>query len=188
MSKLIDYLGGIKTFSEELIDGAIRNKTKLQFIPITPVECKQIVRQFKSNKPLGPSNNPAWALKNCLNIIAETLTYLLNAFLEEGRFPNHLKRADVVPIHTNGDTEEPNNFRPISITSTISKFFEKVIRNQIFEYFNKHNHLSPIQFGIRAKLSTFDGLLYATETIRSDITNNKMEEAAFLDLSKVFDP
>ena len=55
------------------------------------------------------------------------------------------------------------------------------------EYLNKHNHLVPIQLSFRAKFSTTDALLYATENIRSDINNNKMVAAAFLDLSKAFD-
>ena len=133
-SKLGDYLGGIKTFSEELIDGAIKIKTKFKFTLITLFECKQIVRQLKSNKLLAPSNIPSWAITDCLNIIAEPVTYLKNAFLEEGRFPNHLKRAHVVPIYKNSDTEEPNNYIPFSITSAVSKIFEKVICNQMVEY------------------------------------------------------
>ena len=36
--------------------------------------------------------------------------------------------------------------------------------------------------GFRAKFSTTDALLYATENIRSDINNNEMVAAAFLDL------
>ena len=55
------------------------------------------------------------------------------------------------------------------------------------EDFNKHNHLSPIQFGFRAKFSATDDLLYVTENIRSDINNNKMIAAAFRDLSKAFE-
>ena len=55
------------------------------------------------------------------------------------------------------------------------------------ENLNKHNHLNIIQFGFRAKFSTTDALLNATEKIRSDINNNKMVAAAFLDVSKAFD-
>ena len=145
------------------------------------------MRSLNTKKPLGPSNIPAWALKDSLNVIAEPLTFLINAFLEQGKFPNHLKRAHVVPIYKNGDAEEPNNYRPISITSALSKVFEKLICNQILEHLERNNLLSQIQFGFRAKYSTTDALLYATEKIRSDIDNNKMVAAAFLDLSKAFD-
>ena len=103
---------------------------------LTLSECEQTVKQLNSNKPLGPSNIPAWAHNDCLNIKAEPLTYLINAFLE-GRFPNHLKRAHVVQIYRNGDTEEPNNYRAMSITSAISKNFEKVTPNQMVEYLNE---------------------------------------------------
>ena len=186
-SKLGDYLGQNRPYEEEFFNETRENVDKFKFTPISIFECKKIVRGLNSNKPLGPSTIPAWAIKDCLNTVAEPLTYLINAFLEEGRFPNHLKSAHVVPIYKNGDTEEPNNYRPISITSALSKIFEKVIRNQMVEYLEKYNIISPIQFGFRAKFSTTDALLYATENIRSDIDNNKMVAAAFLDLSKAFD-
>ena len=83
------------------------------------------MRQLKSNKPLGPSNIPAWALEDCLNIIAEPLTYSINAFLEEGRFPNHLKRARVVPIYKNGDTEETNNLDQSQSHRQLQKFLKR---------------------------------------------------------------
>ena len=52
------------------------------------------------------------------------------------------------------------------------------------EYVYKHKLLSPIQFGICAKFSTPDTLLFATENIRSENNNYKMVAAAFFDLSK----
>ena len=97
-------------------------------------QCKKLVRNINSKKPLGPSNIPAWALKDSVDIVGEPLTFLINAFLHEGRFPNHLRRADVVPIYKSGDIEDPTNYRPISIPSALSKVFEKVIQNQIVEF------------------------------------------------------
>ena len=187
-SKLGDFIGQCKFFKEETFNiSSIPNFAKFSFHPVTLYECKKIVRSLNTKKPLGPSNIPAWALKDSLNVIAEPLTFLINAFLEQGKFPNHLERAHVVPIYKNGDAEEPNNYRPISITSALSKVFEKLICNQILEHLERNNLLSQIQFGFRAKYSTTDALLYATEKIRSDIDNNKMVAAAFLDLSKAFD-
>ena len=44
------------------------------------------VRSLNTKKPLGPSNIPAWAFKDSLNVIAEPLTFLMIAFLEQGKF------------------------------------------------------------------------------------------------------
>ena len=82
------------------------------------------------NDPLGPSIIPAWALKNSLSVIAEPFCFLINAFLQEGKFPGDLTQAHICPIFIKGDTEDPNNYRPISITAALSKVFEKAIREQ----------------------------------------------------------
>ena len=182
-SKLGDFLGKPATYIEP--NNSITRK-EFTFKPISLYECKKLVRKLNSNKPLGPSNIPAWALKDSVDIIGEPLTFLINAFLHEGRFPNHLKRAHVVPIYKSGDIEDPTNYRPISITSALSKVFEKVIQNQIVEFLDDTKLLSPHQFGFRANFSTADALLYATEKIRFDI-DNKNVVAAALDLSKAFD-
>ena len=81
-----------------------------------------------------------------MNLIAEPLTFLINAFLEEGIFPNHLKQAYVIPIFKKGDCEEPNNYRPISITPALSKTFEKVLRDQITQFLNRNKllHLDSV--------------------------------------------
>ena len=109
------------------------------------------------------------------------------AFLDESRFPSECKRADVCPVFKQGDTEDPYNNRPISITAAISKIFEKVIREQIMEYLNKNKLLSQVQFGFRKNFAATDALVYATEKIRKEIDCNQIVTAAFLDLSKAFD-
>ena len=68
---------------------------------------KKLVRILITKKPLGPSNIPAWALKDSRNIIAEPHAFLINAFLEHEKNQNHLKRAHVVPIYKNGTQKNP---------------------------------------------------------------------------------
>ena len=129
----------------------------------------------------------AWALRDSISTIAEPLCFLINAFLDEGRFPSECKRADVYPVFKKGDTEDPSNYRPISITAAISKIFEKVIREQIMEYLNENKLLSQVQFGSRKNFSATDALVYATEKLRKEIDCNQIVTAAFLVLSKAFD-
>ena len=107
--------------------------------------------------------------------------------LKKGIFPNHLKQAYVTPVYKKGDPDDPNNYRPISVTAALSKILKKYIGDQILNYLNENRVLSPIQFGFRPKYSTTDALLFATESIRKNIDQNKYVAAAFLDLSKAFD-
>ena len=149
--------------------------------------CKKALKELNANKPLGPSNIPAWALKDCMNIVAEPLQFPINAFIFEGSFPQQLKQAHITPIFKSGDAENPKNYRPISITSALAKIFEKILNEQITEYLNKSNLICPNQFGFRKKMSTSDALILATENIRREIDENKFVAAACLDLSKAFD-
>ena len=55
------------------------------------------------------------------------------------------------------------------------------------EYLEETQLLSETQFGFRARFSTTDALLYATETIRKNLDDGENVAAAFLDLSKAFD-
>ena len=136
-SKLGDYSGVVKKFisSERLIND------EFQFQPISIYECRKQIKSLNTKKPLGSSNIPAWALKDSSNVLAEPLTFLINAFLEN-LFPNHLKPAYVIPIFKKEDCEEPCNYRPISITPALPKIFEKIMKDQMITFENTNNVLT----------------------------------------------
>ena len=96
-------------------------------------ECKKHLKRLNKNKPLGLSNIPAWALKECLNLLAEPLCFMTNAFIEEGKYQEHLKQAHVIPIYKKGDNEDPDNYRPISIKSSLANVYEQLLRVQMNE-------------------------------------------------------
>ena len=186
-SKLGDYLGSKQIPYSSNKEIATSKSLMFEFEPISIYTCKKFLKELDPCKPVGPSEIPAWALKDSISTIAEPLCFLINAFLDEGRFPNECKRADVCPVFKKGDTEDPSNYRPISITAAISKIFEKVIREQIMEYLNKNKLLSQVQFGFRKNFSATDALVNAMEKIREEIDCNQIVTAAFLELSKAFD-
>ena len=185
-SKLGDYAG--KKIPYKKPNNRIPERQSLfSFKPISIFDIKKHINNLNSNKPICPSKIPAWALKDVLNVIAEPLCYLVNTFIQEGKFPNQLKQAFVVPIFKKGDPENANNYRPISITSALGKLFEKILRQQINEYLAENNLLSQLQFGFRSNYSTTDALLFATESIRQSLDQNQFVATALLDLSKAFD-
>ena len=94
--------------------------------------------------------------------------------------------ADIIPIHKKGDTTDPTNYRPIAITCTLSKVFERLLMKQMNDYLHTKHMICPTQFGFRAGFSTHDALIYATDSWRLDADNKKSVHVAFLDLSKAF--
>ena len=103
----------------------------------------------------------------------------------EKQIPNNLKTAYVTPLLKKDDPDNPENYRPISVTSSLSKIFERLLQKLIV-VLNERCY-SETQFGFRNNYSTIDALLYCTESCRLAVDNNKIITAAHLDLSKTFD-
>ena len=163
------------------------NANRFFFNYVTCKEVHDLIKCLNVNKPLGPSKIPAWALKDAQSVLAEPLCFLINEFISESSFPTDLKKALVSPLYKKGNTEDPTNYRPISITGAMAKIFEQVIRNQINDYLISNKLLSPKQFGYRKKLSTTDAILQCTEYVRTEMDKKNTVCGAFLDLSKAFD-
>ena len=71
-----------------------------------------------------------------------------------GHFPSQPKISRVIPLFKTGDPELFSNYRPISLLSSLSKIFEQVIFNQLFNYMNNNKLLCLEQYGFRPGHST----------------------------------
>ena len=149
------------------------NPNMFSFRFFATFECRKALNNLNKNKPLDPSTFPAWALKDGAHILAEPICFLFKGFLKQNKFPSLLKLANITPIHKRGDTENPLNYRPISITPALSKVLEILIKDQIEEHLSKYNLLSKTQFGFRKNFSTVDALVYLTETVRQKLDGKK---------------
>ena len=82
-----------------------------------------LIGSMNTSKPLGPSKISAWATKNAKAALAEPLGRLINQFNTVEKFPVDLRKACVTPLFKKGYPEDPINYRPISVTSALSKIF-----------------------------------------------------------------
>ena len=71
--------------------------------------------------------------------------------------------------YKNGNTTDPNNYRPISILSPFSKVLEKIVHDQMLLFLEKHKILFPYQFGFRKGYSTEQAILEITDNIKTAI-------------------
>ena len=79
------------------------------------------------------------------------------------------------------------NYRPISLLSSLSKVFEKVVFNQLYNYFTCNKLFYSSQYGFRQLHSTELASLELVDRITKYIDEGKLPLSVFLDLSKAFD-
>ena len=130
---------------------------------------------------------PVFIFKSLKDIFSPIISNLFNASIVEGIFPTALKNAVITPVYKSGPVNLVNNFRPISILSTLSKLFEKLMCTRLKKFIACTNFLKDNQFGFRENNSTNDAILELLDMCYSSLDSRKYFVTVFLDLSKAFD-
>ena len=115
-------------------------------------------------------------------IIKKPLTTIINQSLTTGIFPNKLKIAKIIPVHKKEFIYLIQNYRPISLLPAISKVFERVVYEQLYNYFAENNY-----YGFRKLHSAEFATLELVDRVTLALDNGNIGLALYLDLSKAFD-
>ncbi|CAB4022314.1 Hypothetical predicted protein [Paramuricea clavata] len=119
--------------------------------------------------------------------IYEALTNLFNLSLTTNKFPTRWNIAKVFPLHKTEERDNANNYRPISVLSSIARLFERLVYNQMYAYLSKHRLINTRQSGFRSLHSTMTALLDMTNQWCFNIDKGMLNGVIFLDLKKAFD-
>ena len=87
----------------------------------------------------------------------------------------------------NGPREDMNNYRPMSVISIVAKKMEKLVYNQLYEYFTENDLLKTSQHGFRLNHSTVTAMLEIVNKWFHNIDIGQLNGVVFLDLKKAFD-
>ena len=126
-------------------------------------------------------------LKICDESISKLLQIIFKSCIEKGQFPNKWKKANVVSVHKKGDKQVSRNYRPVSLLPICGKIFERLIYNNLFEFFIKNDLISSNQSGFKQGDSCIYQLLSITHEIYQSFDNGFEVRGIFLDISKAFD-
>ena len=147
----------------------------------------KLIDRIKIDVAVGSDDINARLLKDAKYIIAETLTKLVNISYKTNTFPSCMKKATVIAIHKKESIDDPSNYRPLSILSTVSKVFERSATDQLVQYLENNKLLSKIQHAYRKNHSTTTCLSEVVNYIYKENDNGNIVGLASLDLSKAFD-
>ena len=91
---------------------------------------------------------------------AKPLYVLFQQSITNSVLPSDWTDANICALHKKGARTDPNNYRPVSLTSHVIKTFERLILHHILGYCRKHNILSCNQHGFQAGKSRLTNLLH----------------------------
>ncbi|KAF2347800.1 Reverse transcriptase domain [Trinorchestia longiramus] len=80
-----------------------------------------------------------------------------------------------------------NNYRPISLTSVISKTIERLLKVRITKHLNDQNLINDIQHGFRGKRSCLTNFLDFFGEVNCIYNRTKALDLVYLDFQKAFD-
>ena len=160
---------------------------KLDQIRVTLHDVKLSIDKLLTSKAPGIDNISPYILKQTKHVIAPILHRLFNRSLFDCRFPSVWKLSNVIPIHKKESRSDPSNYRPISLTSTLSKVFEKSVSSYLLSYLLSNNLLYEFQSGFLPKHSPTHQLIEIYHTIASNMNNHTATSIVFADISRAFD-
>ena len=134
--------------------------------PFSFAEFLAAASKLSSSSATGPDKVAYSMLKHLPRSGMDLLLYIFNYSWSSHSFPSIWKTSSIIPIHKMGKPLDPSaSFRPISLTSCVSKLFERIILSRLLFYLECNSIFSPHQVGFRPGRSTLDQILYLSQSI-----------------------
>jgi len=118
-----------------------------------------MITHMKSSNTADPQGFSNSFLKRLKFALARPLSALYTHIFTSGKIPSDWRLANITPVFKKGISSNVTNYRPISLTSTFSKIFERIVKQQMLAYLIDNQLISRQQFGFLSKCSTCTQLL-----------------------------
>ena len=145
----------------------------------------KIIKELDTKKAIGFDNIPPKVIKDTADILAKPLCDIINLSIDECIFPTKAKIATVLPFFKKDDRTKKSNYRPVSVLSTFSKNFERILKEQITIFSEKQ--LSIYVSAYRKYYSCQHVLIRLLEEWKKGLDDGNLIGAILMDLSKAFD-
>ena len=119
----------------DLFDKYIPGEVQVMFdeinVPISYDEINTAIGQLSNGK----SGRPDKILNECFvhgrEVLLPALHILFNKVFENSYFPKDWTFGEIIPLHKKADKSNVQNYRGITLLSTLSKLFTRILNNRL---------------------------------------------------------
>ncbi|KAI3363561.1 hypothetical protein L3Q82_012170 [Scortum barcoo] len=134
---------------------------------ISRADVCRTLKRINTRKAPGPDGIPGRALKVCADQLADVFADIFNMSLLQSVVPTCFKETIIVPVPKKTKILSLNDYRPVALTSTIMKCFERLVKSFITS--SIPDSLDPLQFAYRPNRSTEDAIALTLHTALSHL-------------------
>ena len=114
-------------------------------------------------------------------MICRVIKVLFHQSIKLGIFPQCAKFVKIIPLYKSGGKNDPCNYWPISLLSTFSNIFKKLVHVRIYDYLCKFDVENKSQFGFRKSYNTSDVVLELICDVGNCLENSSYLIAVLVD-------
>jgi hypothetical protein len=135
--------------------------------------------RMKNRRAAGPGNIPTELIKSGGQKLLEMITIMLNKIISGEKVPEEWKVAIITSIHKKGDKRKCTNYRGISVTSTFSRIYGRILA-KLVELEHKDMEMEE-QADFRAGRSCIGNIFGITQMIEKKKATNRELNLLFID-------
>ena len=156
-------------------------------VPISEEEIDKAISELKPGKSAGADLLLNEFYIHGKDILKPYLHRLFNFIFNSGVFPEAWSNGLLVPLHKKGSKSIPDNFRGVTLLSTLGKLFTRILNTRFVKWAESYSIYVEAQYGFRAGRGTTDCMFILHNAINHFINRGEALYAFFVDFSKAFD-
>ena len=172
--------------TDSIPEGVPSTLEKLTNFIITSEMVQNKLKNLNPNKSPGHDEFHPHLLRELAEPISLPLSILFNKSLKEGAHSTW-KKAIITAVFKKDSRSSPNNYRPVSLTSVISKVMESIVRDKILDHLMSNNIFCDNQHGFVPGRDCMTQLLLCLEEWTQLIEDGECIDIIYTDFKKAFD-
>lgn len=162
-------------------------KFQMEDIEVIEEKVKELLESIKENTAAGPDGHSPRVLKPLASVICKPLAIICRESLKRGKVPKDWKIQWITVIYKQGTKTLAENYRPVSLTSILSKIQEKIVRTHIMDHMTRNKLFSKRQYGFLGGRSTVLQLLCVIDNWTEALDEGIETDCIYADFKKAFD-